>query len=432
MRPTTYDPIESATANNNAAEVTTTDKSIDLFSGAGAMTPTIESLLAPLMYGSDGPAIGSIVGSEPTPAAAQQTPPQAPLSPEEQAKQLLLEELKKCHIDMSGDYAVDECLLSIGGVPACSRKDIVAVKAKQKHGKSNFVGILMAALLGGQWQTVRREADHVRILYIDTEMKPCDTVKLCRKALRMAKQDERANDNRFNAYNLRKMSTEECRATLPLLLENVPTDIVFIDGIVDLIRDFNDPEESQRLVRELIDLAEQFNCCIVCVLHTNKATDDHNMRGHLGTMLAQKGQNVFECKKEKVKDTKEEVVIVTCVDHRNAPIPDLCFAFDNDGCPINGDALRERVESQKKTGKQQRAKQKTDDTFALRREEVKSLLQQAGGSMHKSELLIRIKESQTPGLKDVNSRSTVNSLFNKLNDNLFEEDDMKVCKLKDE
>ena len=68
-------------------------------------------------------------------------------------------------------------------------------------------------------------------------------------------------------------------------------DIVFIDGVRDIIGDFNDNAASSQLVQELMATAEKHHICIWNVLHMNPRPgndDESKMRGHLGTELGNK------------------------------------------------------------------------------------------------------------------------------------------------
>jgi hypothetical protein len=74
-------------------------------------------------------------------------------------------------------------------------------------------------------------------------------------------------------------------------IEILNPDAVFIDGIRDIIGDFNDNAESAALVGELMAIAEKRHICIWNTLHMNPRPgndDDSKMRGHLGTELGNK------------------------------------------------------------------------------------------------------------------------------------------------
>jgi hypothetical protein len=72
---------------------------------------------------------------------------------------------------------------------------------------------------------------------------------------------------------------------------------VIVDGIRDLVNDINDGVLAQEVMEELMHLATEHNCCIVCVLHQNKSGEDHNLRGWIGTELMNKAFEIYSCEK---------------------------------------------------------------------------------------------------------------------------------------
>lgn len=277
-------------------------------------------------------------------------------SEEERREREKKDELMKYVVHAETEFPPEENLLEIDHVGCFALKDLVAIKAKQKAGKSTLIGILIAAMLCGQWNKVKRVFDRqIRILYIDTEMKERDTNKLNHKVLRMAKLPIKQVEGLY-FINLRKLTTQECHDIVPRFIEVLRPDIVFIDGIVELVSDFNGVEESQSVVREHLMLAEKFNCCICEVLHVNKARDDNNMRGHLGTILSQKASNVFECQKDKIMN----IVTVSCDDYRNAPVPSWSFMFDEHGDPICADEAVAQMEADKEAAKERKTEIKKE------------------------------------------------------------------------
>jgi hypothetical protein len=74
-------------------------------------------------------------------------------------------------------------------------------------------------------------------------------------------------------------------------IDTLTPDIVFIDGIRDIIGDFNDNQSSAALVNDLMEIAQSRNICIWNALHLNPRPgndDESKMRGHLGTELGNK------------------------------------------------------------------------------------------------------------------------------------------------
>ena len=96
------------------------------------------------------------------------------------------------------------------------------------------------------------------------------------------------------------MRAVEWKQRRELLLEAIKRckpDLVIVDGIRDLVNDINDGVLAQEVMEELLHLATQHDCCIVCVLHQNKSGEDHNLCGWIGTELMNKAFEVYSCEK---------------------------------------------------------------------------------------------------------------------------------------
>lgn len=306
---------------------------------------------------------------------------------EQRAKRERLERLRSRVVSLGTLYPPDDDLLEVCGERCFARKELIAIKAKAKNGKSTLEMIFVAALLNGGWGRVRRLAGACpRILFIDTEMKMADTQLINRKAMRMAGLPESADLPQVTFYNLRSFTAPECRQALDDLLELVAPDIVFIDGIVDMLHNFNDLEGSQALVRELLALAEAHNCCIVSVLHTNKSIEDQNMRGHLGSFLVQKASLVFHCRKE------DNFIRVSCSESRHAPIPDFTFTFDSEGNPISADEMLMTSRELERQKRQEEKRMKKEAEEAEQLNAIKQILFENDGRIKQSQLASELKD----------------------------------------
>jgi len=78
--------------------------------------------------------------------------------------------------------------------------------------------------------------------------------------------------------------------------------IVIIDGLLDLIFDYNDPIESRKLINWFKRLTKIYNCCIIGVLHQGKGQAGTTL-GHLGSNTDRYAQSTIEIVKDKEKQT---------------------------------------------------------------------------------------------------------------------------------
>ena len=242
-------------------------------------------------------------------------------------------------IDLSVEYPEPKFTLSITGVGTFPRGDIQAIKAKSKNGKSFLCSVFISSLFGCNEFGIATKEPNPVALYFDTEQNKRNTARLAKCVHTLLQWDTKKNRNVFHVYALRTMELKRRLPYIEMVIKERKPTIAFIDGIADLIQNFNDVEQSTDLINELMKLSAENDCCVCCVLHTNKAKDDSGMKGHLGTMLLQKASDVFEVKKN------GNTFSVTESDCRNQPVEDFAFSIDGHGIPIPAATKRDtRVE----------------------------------------------------------------------------------------
>ena len=106
-----------------------------------------------------------------------------------------------------------------------------------------------------------------------------------------------AGEGTFDIFNVRAVEWKLRRTLLLEAVKRCKPDLVIVDGIRDLVNDINDGVLAQEVMEELLHLATQEDCCIVCVLHQNKSGEDRNLRGWIGTELMNKAFEVYACEK---------------------------------------------------------------------------------------------------------------------------------------
>ncbi len=222
-----------------------------------------------------------------------------------------LELLQKCSVSRHTQLAEQKHLLEINGVKCFPRGDLVAISGKEKCGKTTICRILTTALLRGEYDGIKAREENLRILWIDTEQAMISTRSVNRGVDMMCGFEP--TDQQLYFLNLRECKEKESmRSLIEFMFLQYQPDLVILDGIRDLIYDFNDIRESSKIVLGCMRMAsgvsaeqakiqgimERKPCCVVCVLHQNKPKEDSNMRGHLGTELANKSGEVWEASRE--------------------------------------------------------------------------------------------------------------------------------------
>lgn len=301
-------------------------------------------------------------------------------SDEERQKAERLALFKGLRIMTSTEVPPEEPSLSVDGVGFFALNDIHAVKAKQKQGKTTTLKICLAALLKGQMFRVKSELDAPTVLWLDTEQKASDVKLIISDVKQMTGLDDDYIDKYLWLYPLRKMNYETLMGDTQLLIEEVKPKVVIIDGVVDYVASFNDEMTSRKLIHDLLVICEEKHCAIVNVLHENKAADDSNMRGHLGTVLSQAAGTVLECRK-----SRTGIITVSCSDPRHGSTPPWSFRFENDRI-VDADALRREEQQKVRELREQKRQAEKEQAEKERLDTALGFIREKGGSIKRNEL----------------------------------------------
>ena len=278
-----------------------------------------------------------------------------PLPDETIARQQRLETLRPYLLDPRIDYPEPYYMLEYNGVPFSTIGGIQAMSGQKKNGKSFVFSMLMAAILGGDPERTRvptylpglkvpeRTIEYLghepRVLYVDTEMEKLNTAKVLRRVHWLCGWDMKIPQDRFNILWLKTMPKDDkkpaYRQRFDLIREGIDLlepDIVFIDGLRDLLASINDEETATRILDYLSSEAEERHMCIWNALHQNpKANsdgEDTKMRGWTGTELGNKVSDTLVSIKSKT--ASGVTFTVKQVDARGKDMEDWKFEITDD------------------------------------------------------------------------------------------------------
>ena len=226
-------------------------------------------------------------------------------------KMLLLEQLR---ITPEKQLKPMEFLFHLFGKPCFPRRELVAITGKAKSGKTFVTSMLMACCQSRDVLAFQRIGDEpLRVLWYDTEQSDESTqdilknriMTLIKTTTDLTDSTDKNSCNSCNSlfkksidvFNVRGVAWKERRDLLREAVTRCKPDLVIVDGIRDLVNDINDGVLAQEVMEELMHLATEHDCCIVCVLHQNKSGEDHNLRGWIGTELMNKAFEVYSCEK---------------------------------------------------------------------------------------------------------------------------------------
>lgn len=261
------------------------------------------------------------------------------LAAEEAAAKRL--DLSRNWLDYTQSFPEPRYLLEYAGTPFAPLGGIQAITGHQKNGKTFLMVQLMAAILCGDSEKMRAHLPTLQlhaatrdslnrppvVLYVDTEMEMLNTVKVVRRVQYLCQWPFDQTNSQLRVLWLRAEESNAIRwaKTKQAIMEVQPT-AIFLDGIRDVIGDFNDNAESANLISECMALATNLDCCLFTVLHENPGSE--KMRGHLGTELSNKVTDTFVSIKEK-KDN-QVTFTVKQIDARGKDVDDWKYEIIDD------------------------------------------------------------------------------------------------------
>ena len=272
-------------------------------------------------------------------------------------------------LDPTVEYPEPHFLFEFNGVGFSPLGGIQAISGQKKNGKTFVLAQLMAVVLGYGTSrineylpglTLKEDTlewlDHEpKVLYCDTEMEQLNSAKVLRRVHWLCGWDMKVPSDRFAVLWLREVPPTESNTTNKerwRLIKNAiisfKPDVVFVDGLRDLVNDFNNNEESSQIVNEMMSIASKNNICIWNVLHMNPRPsndDDSKMRGHLGTELGNKVSDTFVSIKKKDATTGEVSFTVKQMDARGKDVDDWKFKVVDDAGELGIPRIMEKAAS---------------------------------------------------------------------------------------
>ena len=160
-------------------------------------------------------------------------------------------------LNFEKQYQAPKYTLSWNGIGFAPLGGIHAVIGQAGHGKTMTLAQMIAAILCGDFGNLRYELEeeipNPTVLYIDTEMEEANTIAMKNRVLSMCKRDINQNYEDFIVLMLREAQSEDKRESSALMrwritlkaLEFYHPTVCFIDGLLDVVNDFNSNTECQ-------------------------------------------------------------------------------------------------------------------------------------------------------------------------------------------
>ena len=240
-----------------------------------------------------------------------------------------------------------EFLMRLFGEPCFPRRELVAITGRAKSGKTFVMSIIMLmGVIDRILQFERDGKEPLKVLWFDTEQSKQSTLDIIQNRIvemyhRKVDPDTPFPNECLRTFNVRFDNCEMRRQGFLELVPFIKPDLVILDGIRDLVSDINDGAEAQRIMEEMLALAQANNCCIIAVLHQNKSGESRDPRGWLGTELLNKAFDVFATEKMKIQDghgTRFVFKLEQLYTRKYDIEQQLYFQVDEDGLPFETEA----------------------------------------------------------------------------------------------
>lgn len=230
----------------------------------------------------------------------------------------------KYHIKVTDEFTEPKPVVSQGDRHIVSRGNIATITGKPKAFKTFLISAIVAAFLEDEFLGISGCGGIAMI--IDTEQGKSHVNNVQKRIYRLCEWDLDTPKENLYMLSLRELDAENRLKMAREAITEIKPDLVIIDGIRDMAKDFNDIKESSSLVGTLMTISTEQDCAIISILHQNKA--DTNARGHLGSELCNKSETVLQ-----VENT-DGIATVSPVYSRNREIEPFSFRVNVDGLPV--------------------------------------------------------------------------------------------------
>ena len=204
------------------------------------------------------------------------------------------------YLDVTKEYPIHHTL-SINGIPFAPLGGVHGMTGQPGSGKTMTLAMVAAAVLGdvshGMEWLLKDEIPLPKVLYIDTEQERANTQRVNMRICAMLGWDWHMKHEQLKIMTLREVTKAVTRwkKVLKGIYENRPN-VVILDGLIDVVADFNDNKDCQEIISKCMALASYYNISLWMLIHENPGTE--KMVGHAGSFLERKATDVIVSRKK--------------------------------------------------------------------------------------------------------------------------------------
>jgi hypothetical protein len=198
---------------------------------------------------------------------------------------------------------IEDKILSIGGRLVGSLSNFCIFSGLPKAGKSSYLmGAIASSFIHHDIFSMKINFpnDRKKICLFDTESSDYDFYMNLKKIKSFSGLI--TLPDYFNAYQVREDGSGIIRKMVERYLElNPDCSVIIVDGLLDLLVNYNDERESSLLTKWLKKITKQYNILLISVLHQSKS--NLSTTGHIGANSDRFAQSTLDIVKDKEKNT---------------------------------------------------------------------------------------------------------------------------------
>lgn len=216
----------------------------------------------------------------------------------------ILQRLEERRFDPAYVPPADHAALKIRDKVVGSLGSMVVFSGLPKSGKTTYISALIASAVNPNFPyfqiDVSLPRDRRRVAYFDTESSPYDHYRTMKRVQRHANIPH--HPDRLDSFQLRQDDHVTIRKYIDEYLKAYPDcSMLIIDGLLDLVLNYNDEAECKQIIQFLKRITAIYNVLVICVLHLGKK--DKETLGHLGSSTDRYAQSTITIEKDKKNKT---------------------------------------------------------------------------------------------------------------------------------
>ena len=198
----------------------------------------------------------------------------------------------------------EEVLFTIGSSIIGTASNYVVISGQAKAGKSTILSAAIASAFmpNDDCYGIKLNPPKPRpvVGYFDTESSQYDLWRTMER-IKTFSLRTKIHEN-LHIYSVREDGPKRIRALVNHYLETTPNcSILIIDGLLDLVLNYNDEVETRKLTQWFKAITKQYNLLLIGVLHLSKGQGE--TLGHLGSNTDRWAQSTLVVEKDKLANT---------------------------------------------------------------------------------------------------------------------------------